>query len=63
MVNIKVCSLRFQIRFKRIYHLAGTRECGSNELEISETGMLANTHKLGEVNLCAPYIRAGNCDD
>ena len=68
VVNIKVCSLRFRIKFKRTYRLTGARECGSNELEISETGILANIPELGDngplgVGPCAPYIRAGNCDD
>ena len=67
VVTIKVCSLPFRIRFKRTYRLTGTREFGSNELEISENGVLANIPELEDGPLgegpCAPYIREGNCDD
>ena len=68
VVVIKTCSLPFRIRFRRTYRLAGSRECGSNELEISETGLIANIPELetGTVigrGQCAPYILGGNCDD
>ena len=68
VVTIKVCSLPFRIRFKRTYRLAGSIECGSNELEISENGVVASIPELGSGGLvgegqCTPYIHAGNCDD
>jgi hypothetical protein len=68
VVTIKVCSLPFRVRFKRTYRLTGSRECGTNELEISETGIIANIPELGEdgplgAGPCAPYILSGNCDD
>lgn len=67
VVHIKVCSLPFRIKFKRTYRLTGARECGSNELEISENGILANIPELESGPLgegpCVPYILGGNCDD
>ena len=64
---IKVCSLPFRIKFKRTYRLTGSRELGSNELEISENGILANIPERADGPLgegpCPPHIRAGNCDD
>lgn len=64
IVSIKVCSLPLRIRFKRTYHLAGSRECGTNELEISESGVIAERGKGGslEPGPCPAHIRAGNCD-
>lgn len=64
VVNIKVCNLPFKIRFKRTYRLAGSRECGSNDLEISENGFMTILPKRGIYNeSCASYIGGGNCDD
>ena len=63
-VSVKVCSLPLRIRFKRTYYLAGSRECGSNELEISENGIIAERGKAGspEPGPCPAHILAGNCD-
>ena len=68
VVTIKACSLPFRLRFKKLYRLTGSRECGTHELEISENGIIANIPELGPlgslgVGPCAPYIRGGNCDD
>lgn len=68
VINIKVCSLPVRIRFKRMYRLTGSRELGTNELEISENGIIANIPELGDdgplgEGPCPPYILSGNCDD
>ena len=68
VINIKVCSLPFRIKFKRSYRLTGSRELGTNELEISENGIIANIPELGDdgplgEGPCPPYILEGNCDD
>ena len=67
LITIKVCSLPFRIKFKRIYRLTGSRELGTNELEISENGIIANIPELSTGPLgagpCPPYILGGNCDD
>ena len=67
LISIKVCSLPFRIRFKRTYRLTGSRELGTNELEISENGIIANIPELSTGPLgkgpCPPYILEGNCDD
>ena len=48
VVTVKICSLPFRIRFKRtLYHLGGSRECGTNELEVSQNGVIATTPVLG----------------
>ena len=62
VVTVKICSLPFRIRFRRTYRLSGSRECGTNELEISQNGVIANTPVLGP-GPCPPYILGGNCDD
>ena len=61
VVEIKICGVPERIRWNKIYRFTGTRECGSNELEISERGIFAEI-KLG-VGKCAPYILEGNCDN
>ena len=61
VVEIKICSLSKRIKRKKIYHLTGSRECGSNELEISSNGVFADV-PLG-AGPCTPYIKAGSCDD
>jgi hypothetical protein len=68
VVTIKICSLPFRIRFKRTYLLSGSRECGTNELEISQNGVIAKTPVLGPdgplgEGPCPPYILGRNCDD
>ena len=68
IVTIKACGLPFRIKFKRTYRLTGSRELGTNELEISENGVIANIPELGEERAlgegpCPPYILGGNCDD
>jgi hypothetical protein len=68
LVTIKVCSLPFRIKFKRTYRLTGSRELGTNEMEISENGVIANIPELGPgrplgEGPCPPYILGGNCDD
>ena len=64
VVTIKVCSLPFRIKFKRIYRLAGTVECGTNEMEISENGVVADAADTGHgEGPCPPYILNGDCDD
>ena len=68
VVTVKACGLPFRIRFKRTYRLMGSRECGTNELEIKESGIIANIPELGPggplgEGMCAPYIRNGTCDD
>ena len=68
LVTIKVCSLPFRIKFKRTYRLTGSRELGTNEMEISENGVIANIPELGPgrplgAGPCPPYILGGNCDD
>lgn len=60
VVEIKICSLPDRIRWKHIYRLTGSRECGSNELEISERGIFGDI-ELG-VGPCAPHILSGGCD-
>ena len=60
VVEIKICSIPERIKWNKIYRLTGSRECGTNELEISERGIFAEIN-LG-VGPCAPYILAGNCD-
>ena len=62
VITIKTCSLPSRIRFKRTYHLSGSRECETNELEISQNGVIADIPTLG-AGPCPPYILAGNCDD
>ena len=61
VVEIKICSLPRRVKRNTIYRLTGSRECGSNELEISSNGIFADI-QLG-VGPCVPYIKAGNCDD
>lgn len=61
VVKIKVCGLPEHIKWNNIYRLAGTRECGTNHLEISEIGIFADK-EIGE-GLCAPFILSGGCDD
>ena len=67
IITIKACSLPFRLRFKRLYRLTGSRELGTNELEISENGIIANIPELGDRPLgrgpCPPYILSGACDD
>lgn len=68
VLTIKACNLAFRIRFKRTYRLSGSRECGTNELEISEDGVIANIPELGPQRplgegQCASHISSGNCDD
>ena len=62
VVEIKICYLPDQFNRQRTYRFAGTRECGSNELEISETGVFAYLPDFG-AGPCPPYILGGNCDD
>lgn len=65
VLTIKACNLAFRIRFKRTYRLSGSRECGTNELEISEDGVIANIRELRPLGegQCASHISSGNCDD
>ena len=66
VVTVKICSLPFRIRFKRtLYHLGGSRECGTNELEVSQNGVIATTPVLGPdgAGPCPPHILRGSCDD
>ena len=68
IITIKVCNLpSFRLKFKRTYRLTGSRELGTNELEISENGIIANIPELPFGPLgrgpCPPYILGGNCDD
>lgn len=67
IVTIKVCSLPFRIKFRRLYRLTGARELGTNELEISENGIVGNIPELitGPLGAgpCPTYILGGNCDD
>ena len=60
VVQIKISALLDQIRWNIIYRLAGARECGSNELEISERGFVGTWL---EQDPCASYILGGGCDD
>ena len=60
VVKIKICSLPGRLRWRHVYRLTGTRECGNNELEISERGIFGDL-EIGE-GPCAPYIKSGNCD-
>ena len=60
-VEVKVSSLPEPIRFNNTYKLAGRRECGSNKLTIDETGLMTTPNFDGDT--CAPYIKAGNCND
>lgn len=61
VVQIKISALLDQVRWNIVYGLAGTRECGSNELEISERGSFVGTRL--EQDACASYILGGGCDD
>ena len=68
VVTIKICSLPFRIKFKRTYRLTGSRELGTNEMEISENGIIANIPEFGDEGPlgegpCPPFILGGNCDD
>ena len=62
VVEIKICSIPNHIKWNKIYRLTGSRECGTNELEISERGIFAEIIRYVGVGPCAPYILAGNCD-
>ena len=62
-VEVEVSSLpEPPMRFNQTYMLAGRRECGSNKLTIDETGLLTTLPNF-DGNMCAPYIKAGNCND
>lgn len=61
ILEIKICGLPKRIKWNNIYRLAGTRECGTNQLEIGENGIFAD-EEIGE-GPCAPYILGGGCDD
>jgi len=60
IVEIKICRLRDHIKWNNVYQMMRARECGSNELEISERGIFTDTPRF---SLCAPYILGGGCDD
>lgn len=61
VVQIKIFALLERIQWNHIYGLAGSRECGSNELEISDRGVFVGI-QLG-LDPCASYILSGGCDD
>lgn len=61
VVEIKICSLPDRVKRNSVYRLSGTRECGSNELEIGEYGIFAE--KPSPESPCASFILDGGCDD
>lgn len=60
VVEIKICSLPDRVKRNSVYRLSGTRECGSNELEIGKHGIFAE--ELSEAP-CASFILGGGCDN